>query len=679
MSLISRVQRGIQVGLEAARGTNSVDQIRYNLDELMSDPALKDYVQDQEAYKALQKQSKSFLTIRRTSDTMMSYYNLLTNAVRKNQLPPHGDPTRDIVLAEFWKDEPILAGAVYSMSAKMTSLSWTVIGRKVLANSYAKLFARSASMDGYDWGGFISASSQDFYTTDRGNFWETPRYGNRVYGRLADLGHIDSLQCAMTGNSQQPVFYLSDVTGQQRYFRPGEYIHFSSLPSPRESLFGVGYCASSRAYKAAKLLLGLHDYDSEKLANLPPEGVAAVSGLTMDEFQDALAVWKASRQKHNSLTFPQVLWLVGQQPNTPVGLNFIGFSQIPESFDRGIVVEQYVNTLALVFGVDAREFWPISTSSLGTAAESEIQHMKAKGKGPGEFVSIVERKLNGELPDGVEFSFDTQDIAEDKQAAEVAKTWIEAFLPLVTGGSAGGPKATMGGPNPLGHPGRPEGGETASKFSPAGGPINLNKQDPMAGFDSGIPGENGQSIFSQPEPQPGPGEEEQPQEESGFITRQEFLRLLADRGVIPNYLVKDKRIVVTDSGIEEKETESDEFVMYRWKQGVLTRERLPSYTVISEGKTAPKEPIKALPLTTEILTEEDIVLRLKQLADEILEDERNIKGKPIPEKEALRGNKITSSAVKAELDRWRAHPILAKYVPTVEEGDDSILDTVTNA
>lgn len=663
MSILSRVQRGVRIGLEAARGAENQEQIIVNLDQIMADPALEQYLQDTEQFKSASKKTKSFLNIRRTTDTVISLYTLLSQAVAKNDLPPQGDPSRDMVLANFWKAEPLLAGAVYSMSAKMTSLSWTVMGRKKQANYFAKLFSRAASMDGYDWGGFMSGSSQDFYTVDRGTYWETPRYGNREYGKLADLGHIDSLQCAMTGNTRKPVFYLSEVTGQNMFFRPGEFIHFASMPSPREMHFGTGFCATSRAWRAAKLLLGLHNYDEEKLANLPPEGVAAVSGMTMDEFQDALALWRASREKNRSLTFPQVLWLLAAQPNARVGVDFVGFSQMPESFDRSVVIDQYVNTLALCFGVDAREFWPISTSSMGTAAESEIQHMKAKGKGPGEFVSIVERKLNGEMPEGVEFAFDTQDIAEDKQAAEIAKTWIEAFLPLVTGGSAGGPKAAgFGGPQSLQHPGRPEGDEGQTKFQPAGGPIPPQIARPLQP-------QQGQ------QPQQGPQEQEGEGKDTGFITSDEFLRLLADRGVIPNYLVKDKRVVVTDSGIAEKEMTADDVVMYRWKEGVLSMERLPSYTIYSSYDGPTQEPVKALPVASSV-SEEDALQWLKQLADEILEDERNIRGKPIPDREALRGNGVTKSAVKAELDRWRKHPILSKYVPTIEEGDDSILETI---
>ena len=646
MGLLDRVRRGVGVGLKAAQGANELDQIADRLDVMLQDGQLDQYIMDTEVAKATKKKTKSFLNIHRTTDDVLGLYSMLYRSVKEGYLPPIGDPTRDIILAKFWKSEPILAGAVYSMSAKMTALSWTVMGDKKEAKYYAEIFSGAASMGGYDWGSFISATAQDFYTTDRGSFWETPREGNRVYGKLADLGHIDSLQCAMTGNSKKPILYLSEVTGQYKLFRPGEFIHFASMPSPREMYFGQGLCATSRAWRAAKLLMGLHDYDEEKLSNLPPEGVAAVSGLTMDEFQDALAMWRASRESRNSLTFPQVLWLVGSMPNASINLDFIGFSEIPESFDRSTVVEQYINTLALVFGVDAREFWPISTSTLGTASESEIQHMKAKGKGPGEFVSIIERKLNGELPEGVEFAFDTQDIAEDKQAAEIAKTWIEAFLPLVTGGSPGGPQ--VGDQQAQGNQtNQGEGRGSGLSLKPAGD----NPQVPA---------------------QEGPGT-------TGLISPGEFLRLLADRGVLPNYIVRDKRVVVTDSGISEKEFHDS--VIYRWKGGVLSVNRAPAYTVIEDREEKPeKAPLRAVEIPLESShngSGENVLTWLKQIEEEILESHRGIRGKPIPEREATRGNKITESAVKAELERWRAHPILSQYVPTVDEGDQEILETLS--
>lgn len=375
------------------------------------------------------------LEIRDTKNMLtVGMFNLIRDfAAKADKVPAYGTLERAAYLDRIWREEPILAGAVYSMVAKMQALTWRIEGGKRNATYYAKLLARAAYGHKHDWSGFIASCAEDFYTQDNGVFIQLVRSGNAMTGKLTDIGHIDSQCCVLTGSAAVPMIYSSAVTGQvNEPFRKGEFIHIASLPSAREEYFGAGFCAVSRALRAAKLLMGLHDYDAEKLANLPPEGVAAVTGMTPDEFYDALELWRKMREADNSLTFPQVLWLLGSQPNANVGVDFVGFSQIPESFDRQTVVSQYVNTLALCFGVDTREFWAISTGALGTAAEAEVQHLKAKGKGAGEFIVLIERALNGELPDDVIFRFDTQDIEEDMIAAGVAKAWVDAYLPLVT-------------------------------------------------------------------------------------------------------------------------------------------------------------------------------------------------------------------------------------------------------
>lgn len=382
------------------------------------------------------------------------------------------------------------------------------------------------------------------------------------------------------------------------------------MPSGRERYLGIGLCAVSRALKAAKLLMGLHDYDSEKLSNLPPEGVASVTGLTMAEFNDALAMWMSARKKDNSLTFPQVLWLIGSQPNADVKVNFVGFSQVPESFDRKVVVNQYVNTLALCFGVDAREFWPVSSGALGTAAETEVQHMKARGKGPGEYITTTERAINGELPDGVEFKYDTQDIEEDMEAAMVAKAWVEAYLPLTTAGGA--------------------------------------------------------------------AEE--------ILSKDELMRLLADKGVVPDWMVRDDRIIADDMGMEEKYWTHDDVIIIEWNEGVLKQKPLPTYKLQSFGvevyanDSDMAEYLDGIPYAESV--EEKSLLRIQRggngweqtdAATEFLKQEndeeepvRNIRGKPIPEKESIKGASVTRSAIEQELELWASHPVLSQYLPEGE-------------
>jgi len=621
---------------------------------------------------------KSKLDIR-TNDRNLAYamgYNWMrqwmsaSQGQAKNdfkQIPPIDHPDRDYWLTKIWKLEPILAGAVYSMCAKMTSLSWNVTGKRLQASKFAKLLAGAAFMDGYDWGGFINSTAEDFYTTNRGVFWETPRIGDSLYGKLSDVGHIDAMNCTLTGNRDYPMVYMSGISGQTLKFGVGEFLHFSSMPSPREASLGAGFCAVDRAYRAAMLLMGLHDYDDEKLNNLPPEGVAAVTGLTMEELLDAFKLWQAERRKNQSLTFPQVLWLVSSMPNANVDVKMIGFSQLPESFDRESVVEQYVNTLALAFGVDSQEFWSqMSGGGFGQAAgSSSVQHMKAKGKGFGEFITIVERKINGETSDDVFFGFDAQDTEENAALAAIAKAWIDAFLPLYNMKPAGGPNQFGGGvqPNTAGAP--------AFKFNPnpqkPNGEVNL--PTPM------IPdlADTGGNMSSQSGGGSAAGQAEQ------IIDKEQFMRLLVDKGVLPDWMVDDNRATVGDTEVHQRRLTAegsieksygnyDDIVKFVWEKGVLKEVRLPPITLRSGYRQEVVESEPLPPLANRLVVDtKSYEVTLEYLSNKEFELTGKIHGKPIPDAEVTRGSSINRKTIHDELERWRHDPILAPYALSVEQ------------
>lgn len=488
-----------------------------------------------------------------------AYYSIMQLSKTAQDMPKRGTYGYTEWLDSIWKQEPILAGAVYSMVAKMQSMTWIIKGRRSASRKSAIMLAEAAHMNGHGWTGFISPSAQDFYVQDNGVWWGMLRLGGK-YGKLASLHYIDTRCCIPTGNAAHPMYYHSSLTSDEHWYQPQEYIHFNSMPSGDERDLGVGFSAVSRAVRAAKLLMALHDYDAEKLANLPPEGVATVTGLSFKEFTQAVTMWKAERQKNNSLTFPQVLWLIGNSPGAKVEVDIQAFSTIPESFDRQTVVAQYVNTLALCFGVDTREFWAISSGALGTAAETEVQHLKARGKGGGEFIVLVERKLNSEMPEDVTFEFDTQDIQEDMVSAEVAKLWIDAYIKLV-------------------YPPAPQGATEAPE---------------------------------------------------GVIDAKTFKRLLADKGVLPEWAVGDDRIAITSHDVHKDVVE--DIVSFIWKCG-----RLREIPIIN--------------LSYQLRGE---VLKQKAIA---------IRGTPIADNEVDRGARITRKALKAEFQIWNDIPELKEYVP----------------
>jgi hypothetical protein len=645
MSLLTRVQRAVSA---FNRQPINMKEASARLDAMIQAGEL-----ETEEKASIPRSSR--LDIRNTDHDLqyVQTFNSLRGWVKDldkklNKIPRRDDPSRDFVMAEYWKEEPILAGAVYSMTAKMESLGWVVTGPRRPALQAAKLLSRAAHMGGYDWGGCIASVAQDFYTLNRGVFLETAKDGDPLYSPMIDLGHIDGLNCTLTGNSKYPMVYSSDQSGQILRFQPGEYIHYASMTSPREHDLGGGYCFVDRALKAAKLLFGLHDYDLEKLNNLPPEGVAAVTGLTMDEFSDAINLWKVARQRDNSLTFPQVLWLIGSQPNAEVKVGFTGFSQLPESFNRKEVVEQYVCTLALDAGVDVREFWSLTGGGLGaTAGESEIQHLKAKGKGPGEFISTTERKINGELPPVVDFRFDTQDIEEDANAAAIAKAWVDAFFPLynLPPKEAGAKEAAVSKANP--RPDKPNGAPTLPTpmlpKADTGGAMGIN--------------EGGQKSQAEQ-----------------VIDKEQFLRILADKGVIPDWMVNDERIAVTDVATHNYwfKSEGDDFdtAKFVWDKGMLKEVR-PNPIVI----TSPLVNVPTAEIAKEETTIADTLLELKAQANQLVEQERKISGTAIPEQEVSRGFKVNNRVIHDELERWRAHPILSKYAITPEE-EKALMETL---
>lgn len=648
MTLANRIQRAVRAFVTAP----NLDVASKRIDAFI---AAKELPTTDKNLTTVEKDSPSQLDIRHADRDLSLYYGafgFLKNWLRKGKdiIPPYGYGDRDFFLSSFWHDEPILAGALYSMTAKMAALKWSITGKHLSAKRSAQILAQAAHIGGYEWGGFISSTAEDFYTTDRGVFWETARDGMSELARLAELGHIDALNCWLTGNTKIPMVYYSDTIGQTIRFKPGEFIHFASQPSSRETYFGIGYCAVSRAYKAAKLLIGLHDYDAEKLSNLPPEGIAAITGLTLDEFTDAIDMWMAKRKQDNSLTFPQVLWLIGSQPDTQVSVSMTGFSQIPESFTRESVVNHYVSTLALCFGVDSREFWPMGGGALGTASESEIQHLKAKGKGPGEFISIVERHINGELPEDCHYKFDTQDIQEDMIAAQVSKAWIDAFWPLYQG--IPNPKVAAPPPFPTGGGGLPTtpGNKSGQIAGNKGAPRTPEKPTAESIVGKQMPGE-----------QPAGGGEPQTEQ---VLDKQQFMRILADRGVLPDYLVDDSRIMVEDTDVHiSKEGHPDDVTSYIWDAGVLKERRLPA--IIVNTQPSPKYPMAEM--AKEFDGVQEALDYLAEKEQKILEIERKIRGSAIPDEEVTRGASATVKTISSELARWRSNPILAKYALSVEE------------
>jgi hypothetical protein len=332
-------------------------------------------------------------------------------------IPEYGSPSRTRKLREFARSEPILSGALASMVSKVVSLEWQISGGRNRTLRFQEMLAHEVEGGG-GWSLLVDRWAQDYLNTDLGGVLEIGREARN--GPVVGLYNLDSEALWLTGSAEFPLRYTPKVGGVVTLgtktvpLRPTDFVRIVDMPSPDESLHGLGFCSVSRAIKAAKVLLALYNYEDERLSDMPLPGLVTVTGMTMGEVKNAFALYDATRKSREQYTFKNVLWLAATaSPVNPIQVNLVPFSSLPEAFDKMTTVSLYVYTLSLDFGVDVREFWPASQTG-ATKGEAEVQAQKAKGKGFGRMLSAMERAINWYvLPEGLEFRFDNRDSEED--------------------------------------------------------------------------------------------------------------------------------------------------------------------------------------------------------------------------------------------------------------------------
>lgn len=368
----------------------------------------------------------------RFDDTDSAYQYITWIAQRSDGIPAWGTQAREKFLRTFWQQETILSGAVHSAIAKIMGLGWTLSGGR---NNVARYAAILREADGSDWGTFLSKLLLDYLTTDRGAFIEL---GSEISdGPVTGIFNLDSLRCRLTGNWETPVKYQS-IDGYWHDLPRASVFHTSSLPSADVTKYNYGFCAVSRAISAAQVLILLNRHEREKLSDLPPDGIAAISGLTPRQFRDAMKLYKSARENKGNLVYPGILWLVGNPGASggpgKVSIELTSFSSLPEQFDKKTTVDIYAKTLALAFGVDVNEFWQIEHVG-ATKASAWIQAQKAKGKFPAVIIATLERFINTfVLPPGVTFKFSLQDAEDRLGLAELHRQEIENINMMQDGG-----------------------------------------------------------------------------------------------------------------------------------------------------------------------------------------------------------------------------------------------------
>lgn len=344
-----------------------------------------------------------------------------------NIIAPWWSTTRDRQLRDFWKRSDHLAGAVYTMTAKMTAIPNKVVAKDMSVKTHVEEanvltdVLQGAVEYGKGWSEFYAKFVEELLTQDNGVFAEVIGLGNPVgpvIGRAVSVAHLDSFRCTRTGSAIYPVVY-HDTDGKRYKLHYSRVMFTSQMTSPIADMFGIGFCAVSRAINVAQTLVDILIYKQEKLGSRPlRELLITKGGLDPNDLREAFYIAEGQMDAQGLSRYSKVI--IGGSATMPeADVIRVPLADLPDGFDERTAIELGMATIALAFGVDARELFP-AMSSGATRADALLQHLKQRGKGPGQILQTTEQLFNYQfVPPHLKFIFDFQDDAQDRQVAEI--------------------------------------------------------------------------------------------------------------------------------------------------------------------------------------------------------------------------------------------------------------------
>ena len=348
-------------------------------------------------------------------------------------------PLRDRQLRAELRKDSLIAGIVYGEVTRVKNSPFKIISEKDDKADLSKWqdLLNSANF-GQGFRDFLNAVSLDLLTQDNGCFVELIAdgddreiikeiNGNEVRflgkgertGAIRGFASLDAGQCWRTYDPEYPVIYTNPYTHKMTIMHWTRILYRSQFRQNDELARGLGFCALSRAFDAAKFVWALNTYHYEKLTGQTPN--IHVFNQPIQNLQQAIdaANFKGNNLdlevfKNSMLIAPKSGGL-GSQPLDVTTINLKEDSGI----DYRSAVDIQVDILANAFGVDKREIWSATTSG-ATKGDAEVQDAKSAGKGRADVLQMVEDMVNlNILPPDITFSFDVQDSIEDKRKADI--------------------------------------------------------------------------------------------------------------------------------------------------------------------------------------------------------------------------------------------------------------------
>jgi len=325
---------------------------------------------------------------------------------------------RDRLLRYYWKQEPIISGAIYSIAARLKALDYKLIGEDQLHEELALMFKQADFNGGLRQ--LIEKTVQDIMTQDNGAFWELVGPGNPdaelVGGVVEGINYLDPAQCYRTFDPDYPILYIDPINGSRHRIHATRVLMFSNMPQPNELARNVGVSHLSRVLLSVRLMHSIQQYRREKSSGQFERAIGYGTGITQGTLRKLLQMVQYEDETSGYTRYGKIPFFTSMNEIT---LNILDLASIPDGFDLMKETEVYVNTVALCFGVDTRELWP-ATQTGATKADASIQNMKSRGKGLADLITMLEDTINDYIvPEGVTFEFDFVDDEHDRDTADL--------------------------------------------------------------------------------------------------------------------------------------------------------------------------------------------------------------------------------------------------------------------
>lgn len=330
---------------------------------------------------------------------------------------------RDRQLRDFIPTESVFASALFAVCGRNAAFTWEMEGPAATVRRCKELL--DGANDGKGWQDLVTKLSLDLYSQDHGAFMEVVRAADSATAPVIGLNHLDAFRCWHTGDPKRPVVY-QDRLNKLHLLEWYQVETFAEMPCAVEGLYGMQYCALTRVLRACQVMRNVMLYQQEKTGGRFNRALHIIKGVNPKQIQDALQQQNIRLDAEGFLRYLQPLIIASISAEESIDVKTLELASLPEGWNQEEMFKWYIAVLAMGFGIDYQDLAPLPGGGLGSGSQSIVLHMKSRGRGPSLFQKLIEFSMNmAVLPKNVEFQFLEQDLAEEKEHAEIKKMRAE--------------------------------------------------------------------------------------------------------------------------------------------------------------------------------------------------------------------------------------------------------------